>query len=84
MSRSGRWRSEYLVDLNKNQVVGKVLVNVHYYEQGNVKLFTLSMLNCVDNLLGSTSNDSQYIILTTPSCGHISAKFVCFKDTCTD
>lgn len=34
--RSGRWRSEYIIDLNENKVTGKILVNVHYYEQGNV------------------------------------------------
>ncbi|KAF9021081.1 F-actin capping protein, alpha subunit [Hymenopellis radicata] len=37
---SGRWRSEYIVDLNENKVDGKILVNVHYYEQGNVQLST--------------------------------------------
>jgi capping protein alpha len=40
--RSGRWRSEYVVDLNANQVHGRILVNVHYYEQGNVSLHVLS------------------------------------------
>ncbi|KAJ7600977.1 F-actin-capping protein subunit alpha [Mycena floridula] len=35
---SGRWRSEYLVNLNDNTVQGKILVTVHYYEQGNVQL----------------------------------------------
>lgn len=35
--RSGRWRSEYVVDLDENKVDGKILVNVHYYEQGNVR-----------------------------------------------
>ena len=34
--RSGRWRSEYTVDVEKGEVRGKVLINVHYYEQGNV------------------------------------------------
>lgn len=37
---SGRWRSEYIVDLDKGEISGKVLVNVHYYEQGNVQLQT--------------------------------------------
>jgi capping protein alpha len=37
---SGRWRSEYVVDLDENNVDGKILVNVHYYEQGNVQLAT--------------------------------------------
>ncbi|KAF9468543.1 F-actin-capping protein subunit alpha [Collybia nuda] len=38
---SGRWRSEYIVDLNENQISGKILLNVHYYEQGNVQLTTM-------------------------------------------
>ncbi|EMD40291.1 hypothetical protein CERSUDRAFT_110894 [Gelatoporia subvermispora B] len=38
---SGRWRSEYIVDLDERQLQGKILVNVHYYEQGNVQLSTI-------------------------------------------
>lgn len=38
--RSGRWRSEYIVDLAANSVTGLILVNVHYYENGNVQLET--------------------------------------------
>ncbi|KAJ7134535.1 F-actin-capping protein subunit alpha [Mycena epipterygia] len=37
---AGRWRSEYTIDLNENNIRGKILVNVHYYEQGNVQLST--------------------------------------------
>ncbi|KAJ7288453.1 F-actin-capping protein subunit alpha [Mycena rebaudengoi] len=37
---AGRWRSEYTVDLSENTIRGTVLVNVHYYEQGNVQLST--------------------------------------------
>ncbi|KZT09326.1 F-actin capping protein, alpha subunit [Laetiporus sulphureus 93-53] len=37
---SGRWRSEYVVDLEERKLTGKLLVNVHYYEQGNVQLET--------------------------------------------
>ncbi|KAL0960617.1 hypothetical protein HGRIS_005648 [Hohenbuehelia grisea] len=37
---SGRWRSEYVIDFNENTIEGKILVNVHYYEQGNVQLAT--------------------------------------------
>ncbi|ETW81790.1 hypothetical protein HETIRDRAFT_384237, partial [Heterobasidion irregulare TC 32-1] len=37
---SGRWRSEYVVDLEASTISGRVLVNVHYYEQGNVQLET--------------------------------------------
>lgn len=39
-TRSGRWRSEYRIDLEGSKVEGKILVNVHYYEQGNVRVFT--------------------------------------------
>lgn len=35
---SGRWRSEYSIDLNSSQVTGRISVQVHYYEQGNVQL----------------------------------------------
>lgn len=35
--RAGRWRSQYEIDFGESEtIVGKVLVNVHYYEQGNV------------------------------------------------
>ncbi|KAF5389316.1 hypothetical protein D9757_003488 [Collybiopsis confluens] len=37
---SGRWRSEYIIDLNDHSVKGSMLVHVHYYEQGNVQLST--------------------------------------------
>ncbi|KIM43348.1 hypothetical protein M413DRAFT_444180 [Hebeloma cylindrosporum] len=37
---AGRWRSEYIVDLTSNRVSGKMLINIHYYEQGNVQLAT--------------------------------------------
>lgn len=37
---SGRWRSEYILDLEEKQLKGKIQVNVHYYEQGNVQLST--------------------------------------------
>jgi len=37
---SGRWRSEYVVDMQERTITGSVLVNVHYYEQGNVQLST--------------------------------------------
>jgi len=37
---SGRWRSEYTIDVEKGEVKGRVLINVHYYENGNVQLST--------------------------------------------
>ncbi|PAV17001.1 F-actin capping alpha subunit [Pyrrhoderma noxium] len=50
---SGRWRSEYKIDLDSRRVDGKILVNVHYYEQGNVQL--------------STTHDSSFMIPPTIS-----------------
>jgi len=35
---SGRWRSEYEINLESRSLQGKIAVNVHYYEQGNVQL----------------------------------------------
>ncbi|KAG8874443.1 F-actin-capping protein subunit alpha [Tulasnella sp. 331] len=37
---SGRWRARYFVDLEQGLINGKILINVHYYEQGNVQLQT--------------------------------------------
>ncbi|KAF5360578.1 hypothetical protein D9756_004779 [Leucocoprinus leucothites] len=37
---SGRWRSEYVISFDQGTVTGKILVHVHYYEQGNVQLTT--------------------------------------------
>jgi hypothetical protein len=38
LSRAGRWRSHYEIDFESRTIQGRVLVNVHYYEQGNVRL----------------------------------------------
>ncbi|KAJ8463412.1 hypothetical protein ONZ45_g17590 [Pleurotus djamor] len=35
---SGRWRSEYILTPKQALIKGRILVNVHYYEQGNVQL----------------------------------------------
>ena len=35
--RSGRWRSEYTINMTTKEVSGKILINIHYYEQGNVQ-----------------------------------------------
>ncbi|KAH9851563.1 F-actin capping protein alpha subunit [Lenzites betulinus] len=42
---SGRWRSEYIIDTAAKQVTGRILLNVHYYEQGNVQLATTHALS---------------------------------------
>lgn len=37
---TGRWRSIYTYFVSKNKVEGEILVDVHYYEDGNVRLLT--------------------------------------------
>ncbi|KAH8929334.1 subunits of heterodimeric actin filament capping protein Capz [Atractiella rhizophila] len=37
---SGRWRSSWEIDLSTSTLTGSILVNVHYFEQGNVQLTT--------------------------------------------
>ncbi len=37
---SGRWRPHYTVDTSTKPLEGQILVNVHYYEHGNVQLST--------------------------------------------
>ncbi len=34
--RTGRWRTEYIIDLQQPQVKGSIKVDVHYFEAGNV------------------------------------------------
>ncbi|TFK40625.1 F-actin-capping protein subunit alpha [Crucibulum laeve] len=62
---SGRWRSEYIVNLNENKVSGKILVNVHYYEQGNVQLSATHNLSFAlpPAVVTSASNTSASKIL---------------------
>ena len=38
--RNGRWRSLYIFDPSSNALEGSVKVDVHYYEDGNVRLLT--------------------------------------------
>ncbi|KAK5113268.1 hypothetical protein LTR62_003605 [Meristemomyces frigidus] len=37
---NGRWRSTYHLDPNSNSVTGTIKVDVHYYEDGNVRMST--------------------------------------------
>lgn len=39
-SRNGRWRSLYIYDPSSGALEGSVKVDVHYYEDGNVRLLT--------------------------------------------
>ncbi|KDR82700.1 hypothetical protein GALMADRAFT_238190 [Galerina marginata CBS 339.88] len=62
---SGRWRSEYTVDLTSNQVSGKILINIHYYEQGNVQLTTSHSVSfeLPSGIIGAPSNTASSKIL---------------------
>ena len=37
---NGRWRSTYLLDPSLNSLTGTIKVDVHYYEDGNVRMIT--------------------------------------------
>ncbi|EMC99765.1 hypothetical protein BAUCODRAFT_30169 [Baudoinia panamericana UAMH 10762] len=37
---NGRWRSTYHLNLSSNSVTGSIKVDVHYYEDGNVRMTT--------------------------------------------
>lgn len=67
LNRSGRWRSAYTIDFAENKVAGKVLVNVHYYEQGNVSHTYVLLLEKADvnGMLGPTFNDARHSIQNT-------------------
>jgi capping protein alpha len=40
IDRNGRWRSLYIFDPSSSTLKGSVKVDVHYYEDGNVRLLT--------------------------------------------
>ncbi len=63
---AGRWRSEYTVDLNFNTLQGQILVNVHYYEQGNVSLNTAEFLATI--LPGPTVDNTQRLNRSARRC----------------
>lgn len=39
-SRNGRWRSQYIFNPSDSALEGSLRVDVHYYEDGNVRLVT--------------------------------------------
>jgi capping protein (actin filament) muscle Z-line, alpha len=63
--RAGRWRSEYIVDLDENKVNGRVLVNVHYYEQGNVRDIFVSCCTNLTHLFGQVQLSTTHAISLT-------------------
>lgn len=39
-TRNGRWRSLYIFDPSSGNLEGSIKIDVHYYEDGNVRLLT--------------------------------------------
>jgi len=39
-SRNGRWRSLYILSPSSSTLTGSIKVDVHYYEDGNVRMLT--------------------------------------------
>ncbi|USP79556.1 hypothetical protein yc1106_06830 [Curvularia clavata] len=42
---NGRWRSSYVYDSSSGSVTGTIKVDVHYYEDGNVRLLTTKQVS---------------------------------------
>jgi hypothetical protein len=40
LNRNGRWRSLYIFSPSASSLTGSIKVDVHYYEDGNVRLLT--------------------------------------------
>ncbi|KAG8843047.1 F-actin-capping protein subunit alpha [Tulasnella sp. 330] len=62
---SGRWRARYLVDLEQGLINGKILINVHYYEQGNVRWTKLLLIQT--SLMNANVSQVQLQTTHTPS-----------------
>ena len=54
---NGRWRSTYLVDPASRAVSGTIKVDVHYYEDGNVRMSTQKKVE-----LSSVTSDADAIV----------------------
>ncbi|KAI9826554.1 MAG: F-actin-capping protein subunit alpha [Thelocarpon impressellum] len=58
---NGRWRSLYILDPSSGSVTGSIKVDVHYYEDGNVRLLTTKPVSTV--LSSSPASASEVIRL---------------------
>ena len=56
--RNGRWRSQYLYDPSSGSLSGGLKVDVHYYEDGNVRLTTDKPVSAS---ISSTGNASDVV-----------------------
>lgn len=57
---NGRWRSWYLLDPNSGRVSGSIEVDVHYFEDGNVRLKTRKEIGIV--LPSNAANDPLELV----------------------
>jgi capping protein alpha len=54
-SRNGRWRSLYIFSPSESALTGSIKVDVHYYEDGNVRLLTTKpVLSSISSVSAST------------------------------
>ncbi|KAF2117096.1 F-actin-capping protein-like protein subunit alpha-1 [Lophiotrema nucula] len=55
---NGRWRSSYIYNPSSGSIAGTIKVDVHYYEDGNVRLITDKK---VDLKVGGSANASEVV-----------------------
>jgi capping protein alpha len=53
--RNGRWRSLYILDPSSGALEGSLKVDVHYYEDGNVRLLTNKPVSSTISSINGTS-----------------------------
>ncbi|KKA30048.1 hypothetical protein TD95_001522 [Thielaviopsis punctulata] len=58
---SGRWRSLYLYEPSTNTLEGSIKVDVHYYEDGNVRLLTNKAVTGVNVVSGTGAGVAKEI-----------------------
>lgn len=61
---NGRWRSLYLYSPSNGAVMGSIKVDVHYYEDGNVRLLTDKSVSSTLSLNASASEIVRHIAVT--------------------
>ncbi len=54
-SRNGRWRSLYIFSPSASSLTGSIKVDVHYYEDGNVRLLTSKPVSAPISSASATS-----------------------------
>jgi capping protein alpha len=60
---NGRWRSHYTVAPSSTSLTGKINVDVHYYEDGNVRLLTSKSISLPVSSSSSAQDITKQIAL---------------------